>query len=357
MKTTKMLTILVLIFGLATETVNGDFVFGEPANLGPPVNNSYNQLVPSISSDGLTLYFGQYRPDDGANIWRSTRETKDDPWTEPVKLGKVNSFGGGNGPSISADGLSLYYHSSSNGYGEADIFVTTRETTEDDWGYGVNLRSIVNSSVYDAVPCISSNGLSLYFHSDRPGGYGGSDILVTTRETTEDGWSAPVNLGFPVNTSSRDMGPGISSDGLVLFFVSDRPGGEGGLDLWMTRRATTSDDWVEPVHLGPNINCPAWDGGPKVSADGRTLFYMSQRSGGFGENDIWQVSIDPVVDLNADGIVDSADMCVIVDNWGTDEPLCDIGPMPWGDGIVDVKDLIVLAEHLFEEVPIVVPGE
>ena len=56
-----------------------------------------------------------------------------------------------------------------------------------------------------------------------------------------------------------------------------------------------------------------------------------------------------VADLNRDGIVDSADMRIMVDHWGTGEPLCDIGPMPWGDGIVDVQDLIVLAEHLFEE--------
>jgi hypothetical protein len=71
----------------------------------------------------------------------------------------------------------------------------------------------------------------------------------------------------------------------------------------------------------------------------------------FGGGDIYQAPIIPIVDLNGDGIVDSADLCIIVDNWGTDDPLCDIGPMPWGDGIVDVQDLIVLAEHLFEEIP------
>jgi hypothetical protein len=64
---------------------------------------------------------------------------------------------------------------------------------------------------------------------------------------------------------------------------------------------------------------------------------------------MWQSSITPVVDLNSDGIVDSVDMCIIVDYWGTDDLLCDIGPMPWGDGIVDVQDLIILSEHLFEE--------
>ena len=68
---------------------------------------------------------------------------------------------------------------------------------------------------------------------------------------------------------------------------------------------------------------------------------------------IWETRISPIVDLNGDGIVDAVDMCIMVDYWGTDNPLCDIGPMPWGDGIVDVQDLIVLAEHLFEEVPLI----
>ncbi len=67
--------------------------------------------------------------------------------------------------------------------------------------------------------------------------------------------------------------------------------------------------------------------------------------------------IIPIVDINGDGIVDAADMCMIVDSWGTDDFLCDIGPMPWGDEIVDVQDLIVLAEHLFEEFPPAEPVE
>lgn len=143
----------------------------------------------------------------------------------------------------------------------------------------------------------------------------------------------------------------ISHDGLLLFFGSDRPGGSGGHDLWVTRRATTNDPWGTPVNLGPTINSSAvYDQTPNISADCSTLFFSSNRPGGVGGSDLWQVSIDPVVDLNADGIVDAVDMCIMVDNWGTDDPLCDIGPMPWGDGIVDVQDLIVLAEHLFEEV-------
>ena len=105
------------------------------------------------------------------------------------------------------------------------------------------------------------------------------------------------------------------------------------------------------MNLGPTVNSPALDGGPSISEDGLTLYFHSNRPGGSGGQDIWQASITPIVDLNGDGIVDAADMCIMVDNWGTDNRLCDIGPMPWGDGIVDVQDLIVLAEHLFEELP------
>ena len=119
----------------------------------------------------------------------------------------------------------------------------------------------------------------------------------------------------------------------------------------MTRRATTNDEWGEPVNLGSTINSSMWEGYPNVSADGSTLFFRYSQSGGYSGEDIWQAPIIPIVDFNGDGIVDAADMCIMVDYWGTNESLCDIGPMPWGDGIVDVQDLIVLAEHLFEEVP------
>jgi hypothetical protein len=101
------------------------------------------------------------------------------------------------------------------------------------------------------------------------------------------------------------------------------------------------------MNLGPWVSTPGYEIGPNISADGRTLYFQSGHYRGTGNQDIWQVSLDPVVDLNSDGFVDGADMCIMVDNWGTDEPLCDIGPMPWGDGVVDVQDLIVLAEHLF----------
>jgi hypothetical protein len=148
--------------------------------------------------------------------------------------------------------------------------------------------------------------------------------------------------------------PAISADGRILFFTIGMNNcgsrcGYGGTEIWMTRRPTTNEPWGEPVNLGPTINSSASEDYPNVSADGSTLFFRYSQSGRYSGGDLWQAPIIPIIDFNGDGIVDAADMCIMVDYWGTDEPLCDIGPMPWGDGIVDVQDLIVLAEHLFEE--------
>ncbi|MHC4580569.1 MAG: hypothetical protein ACYS14_03875 [Planctomycetota bacterium] len=356
--------VLMVVVGLVVGgggSAKADFVFGTPTNLGPIVNSSANEISPGISADGLHLYISEwevFRPGGygGADIWLSTRVTTDDPWEEPVNLGPiVNSSSNEGGASIPADGLELFFSSNRpGGYGGIDIWVTTRKTIGDDWGTPLNLGSTVNSSANEVAPFISADGLQLYFMDwgvRRPGGYGGIDIWLTTRTTRDDEWGVPVNLGPPVNSSAHERYPSISADGLALFFGSTRSGGYGLGDLYVTTRVTTEDPWGEPVNVGPSVNTSGWDDGPSISADGSTLYFVTDQRGGYGGYDMWQVSISPVVDLNGDGIVDSADMCIMIDHWGTDEPLCDIGPTPFGDGVVDVQDLIVLAEHLFEEFP------
>jgi Tol biopolymer transport system component len=352
----KISLVLVLALGLVTKVAKADFTFSEPTNLGPPVNTSVSDGMPCISSDGLSLYFTSDRAggSGGLDLWVATRITVSDPWGQPVNLGStVNSSAWDTCPNISPDGLSLFFESMRpGGSGDVDIWVTTRATTDDDWGNPVNLGPTVNSSAWDSCPSISADGLSLYFCSYRPGASGSCDLWVATRATVSDPWEQSVNLGPAVNSSASDYSPGISADGRTLFFHStDRPGGFGNWDLWVTMRATRYDPWGNPVNLGQTVNSSARDFAPETSSDGCTLYFTSDRPGGVGNIDLWQLSISPVVDLNADGIVDAADMCMIVDYWGTDEPLYDIGPMPWGNGIVDVQDLIVLAEHLFEEFP------
>jgi len=345
----------IAALALGGANANADFTFGESTNLGPIVNSSVRDGRPTVSSDGLELYFSSARPGGlgDRDVYVTTRSTLDDPWREPVNVGPtVNTSVREAGPGLSADDLSLFFHSNRpGGSGGLDLHVATRPTKNDAWGVPVNLGPIVNSSSNDCGASISADGLEIFFHSPRSGGFGNADLYVTTRPTIHDDWGEPVNLGSTVNTSDYDYGPNISCDRLTLHFYSNRPNGYGSTDIWMVRRATIYDDWGEPVNLGPIVNSSSADNSPTFSADGSMLYFRSRRPGGYGDFDIWQVSVEPIVDLNGDGIVDSADMCIMVDHWGTDEPLCDIGPMPWGDGIVDVQDLIVLAEHLFEEFP------
>jgi hypothetical protein len=289
------------------------------------------------------------------DMWVATRPTTRDDWDTPVNLGAaVNASADDGCPSVSTDGLELYFTSDRpGGYGNFDIWVMTRPSVSDPWGEPVNLGQTVNSSHFDATPSLSFDGLSLYFGSNREKtGTAYSHlcyIYVTTRPTRTDPWGPPVRLGSTVNPGLEYDAdhPSISADGRVLFFTSNRPGGIGdSWDLWMATRPTADVEWATAVNLGPAVNDSLNDLWPNISPDGSTLFFLSERAGGLGGEDIWQVSIEPVVDFNADGTVDCLDICDLVDHWGTDNSLYDVGPTPFGDGVVDAQDLIVLAEHM-----------
>jgi hypothetical protein len=352
------LAVIVISAGSA----KADFTFGEPENLGPTVNSPQSDVPCFISVDGLELYFFSERSGGLGNsdIWVTKRETVDDDWCTPLNLGPpVNSSSVETYAKVSADGLELYFTSTRpGGLGLEDIWVTRRKSKDDTWDPPVNLGSPVNTSERDYGVFISADGLEFYFNSMRSGGHGLHDLYVMKRASMSDDWGALVNLGPVVNGPSHDIAPNLSANGLYLFF-SDHPwqgfrfGGFGNSDIWVTSRPTTSDDWTVPVNLGPIINTASDDCVPNLSADGSTLYFMSSRSGGVGGWDIWEAPILPIVDFNGDRIVDSADMCIMVDHWGENYRLCDIGPTPLGDGVVDVQDLCVLAEHLFEDLRIV----
>ena len=336
-------------------SANAEFIFGTPTNLGPTVNTAYAEGYACISADGLSLYFnygfwdlppGGY---GGPDLWVMRRATTNDEWGPPVNLGPtVNSSASDGCPSISSDDLSLYFASNrQGGYGGGDIWVTKRATTEDEWGPPVNLGPTVNSSSLEQDPSISTEGLSLFFMSDRAGTSGPSDLWVTTRETINDDWGTPVNLGPTVNSSGWDASPDISADGLVLFFSSDRHEGSTSCDLWMATRTSVSEPFGPPVFLEA-INTSHDEDWPSISTDGRTLFFESDRPGGSGGCDLWQVSIEPVVDFNGDGIVDLADFSKLAQYWFQNESSVEIAPEPFGDHMVDFKDLAVLVEHWLE---------
>ena len=312
-------------------SANADFNFGTPVNLGPSINSSSGEGG-MISPDDCTMYIASDRPGGYGDwdVYVATRESRDSEWGPAVHLEPpLSTVNADIVWSISVDGLSLYLYSDRpGGRGNFDIWVTTRATTSAPWGTPVNLGSTINSSSYEYQPDISSDGLSLYFSSNRAGGRGSYDLWVTTRTTTSAPWGTPTNLGSTVNSSSGDYQPSISADGLSLFFVSVRPGGLGyDEDIWVTTRASVSDPWGTPVNLGPQINTPAADFCPSISADGSTFYFTSSGRGGYGYYDVFQALIFsvptcgdlehpyPVGDLNEDCHVDIADLEMLIDHW------------------------------------------
>jgi hypothetical protein len=342
-----------LLSGFDAPPARADFTFGGPVNLksGIPALDPLQESPDCLSSDGLEMYIWSMRPGGRgkSDLWVLKRGSLDDAWSAPQNLGPtVNSSKNDSLSAISADGLALYFNSDrSGGYGGFDLYMTARATKNDPWTPPVSLGPKINSSAGDGCPWISPDGLELYFTSWRPDGYGDGDIYVTRRGTADDPWGDPANLGPAVNSAYLEESVCLSPDGLVLIVTATRPGGYGGGDLWIARRASLSAPWQTAVNLGPAVNSPASESG-RISPDGRTLYLCSDRSGGW-EN--YQASILPIVDFNADGKVDLVDLVMLIQNWGTNNPRYDIGPYAWGDGKVDIEDLKVFMTYYEQENP------
>jgi len=341
-----------VVFG-GVGPARADFTFGEPVNIQSnfPFLNPPSEWITCFSADGLEVYFEAVNRPGGyglSDIWACKRASVEDDydWGPPENLGPlVNGAKWDKCPFISADGLELYFHSDRpGGYGACDLYVTRRATRTSPWGLPTNLDPKVNGSSDEGLPSVSPDGLELYFMSDRPGGYGSWDMYVSTRATTNDPWGDSVNVGPAVNSPGQDCQASFSPDGLLMFFWSSRPGGFSAWgDGYVARRASRSAPWQPAVNLGPIVNRTSWNA-PFVSADGSALYILCDPNDDMSTW-TWKAPILPIVDFNGDGKVDRVDMGSLILNWGTDKSLYDIGPMPWGDGIVDSKDLMVLAQH------------
>ena len=233
------------IYVCQRETRDGEW--GPPVNLGPIINTTANELVPAFSRDGHLMFFASNRPGGfgGVDIWVSRREhTHDDfAWQPAENLGAgVNSFSLDEGPSYFENdevGVSqLYFSSGRLSGGPGSIFVSEQAA---DGSFGPAVLVVELSGLGNTRrPSIAHNGLEIFFGSERQGIPNSQDLWVATRESVFDAWSEPINLGSPLNTELVDVQPYISSDGETLFFASNRPGG-GPTDLYMSTRTKLSE--------------------------------------------------------------------------------------------------------------------
>ena len=160
-----------------------------------------------------------------------------------------------------------------------NLLATSNAFTVLSWCEPVNLGATVNSAFNDQYPSITPNGLSLYFESNRPGGEGGLDLWVSQRKSVDSPWETPQNLGFLINSSADERTANFTLDGLTMYFSSARPGGHGALDFYVTRRTDPNDDfgWGPVQNLGEPINTAASEGGGVFQLDAAgdiTHFYF-----------------------------------------------------------------------------------
>ncbi|HET7152378.1 MAG TPA: OmpA family protein [Candidatus Kapabacteria bacterium] len=261
-------------------------------NLGENVNSADEDYGPTITANGKTLYFTSTRKggQGGHDYWYSTMNA-DSSWTPSVNAGpSINTPADEGVSSLSADGQTIFFTGCNrpDGMGNCDIYQADLVGTE--WQNIRNLGPVVNTEYWESQPAISADGKTLYFVSNRPGGLGGTDIWYTTKDAN-DNWTEPKNMGAPINTADNEVSPFIAADGVTLYFASDGHGGLGGLDFFTSEK--TDNGWTQPVNLGAPINTADNEEFITVPASGDILYFSSNRSGGSGHLDIWEAFIKP----------------------------------------------------------------
>ncbi len=174
-------------------------------------------------------------------------------------------------------------------YGSCDLYLSY--LTPDGWSAPENLGDSINTESWESGPSLSPDKRDLYFSSNRAGGYGGSDIYVSHLRRNGQ-WSAPENLGPEVNTLGDEYCPFIHADNQTLYFSSNAHEGYGGSDLYMVRKEA-SGKWSPARNLGYPINTIQDEGNLVISTDGTVAYYSSNRSDSRGGLDLYTFGLRP----------------------------------------------------------------
>lgn len=266
------------------------------ANIGREINSEHEDYGPVFNESETEVIFTSRRKDDNTN-----QDVADDnkpyediyfakknggSWSSAKNIGlPVNTKYNESTLTLSPDGSLLFIYRDEGG---GDIFVS--EKKGDSWGEPTPLPGIINSTYRESSVSITADEKTLYFASERPGGYGGSDIYVCTKDSKGE-WSRVKNLGPKINTELDEDGPFISFDAKTLYFSSEAHKGMGGFDIFKIDLLNADkNEWGEPENIGYPINSPDDDIYYSISKDGKKSYYASVREDGLGYTDIYVIT-------------------------------------------------------------------
>lgn len=215
-----------------------------PAGLSRNLNSKANDAGTALSPDGKILFIYRSSDKDGGDIYMSRKAGSD--WTSPVKLaGEVNKPGSWEGSvTITKDGRTIYFSSDrEGGFGGKDIYSATL-IGDSAWGNVQNLGSNVNTAFDDDAPYLGNNETTLYFASRGSNSMGGYDIFHSQLASDGKSWELALNMGVPVNSTADDIFYQPSQDGASAVFSSNRAGGNGMMDLYFATPGVPAVDLV-----------------------------------------------------------------------------------------------------------------
>lgn len=309
-------------------------------NIGREINSEFEDYAPVLNEAEDEIVFTTRRRDDNLNqnvaddnkpyedIFISTKTNG--VWSYAKNIGPVvNTPYHGSNVALSADGNTLFLFTDDNG---GDIFFSHREPGGE-FGAPQPMPGFINSSFEEKSVALSNDEKTLYFSSNRPGGFGGLDIYRATKDSKGE-WTSVKNLGPNINTEFDDDGPFIDYDGVTLYFSSKGRKGMGGFDVFKSTFDPATNKWSEPVNLGYPINTPDDDIYIVFSKDGKRAYYSSVREDGMGYTDIYMITIPEGI-KNADT---PGDVVAMKDSTTTTPRITDPAPKdPIAKTPVDVK--------------------
>lgn len=298
---TKDPTVLTYLERRLYECENGIQYLDKPVkaqidNIGPVINSTYAEYAPVISADESVIVFTSRRlGSTGGFVAIDDNQYYEDIyitiksngiWAAPKNIQEINTDKHDACIALSSDGKQLFIYKDSRG---GDIYVSKFDALKNIWSKPQSLGDNVNTKFQEPSVSMTDDGNTIYFSSNRPGGLGGLDIYVSHKDATGN-WGEAVNIGSSINTPYDDDAPFIHPDGQNLYFSSRGHAGMGGYDIY---RSSTEPNgkWSKPENLGYPINTSGDDTYFVLSADNQHGYYASAKDEGLGEKDIYIISM------------------------------------------------------------------